>query len=303
MRSVRLGIIVILFGMLVGVFLGCRPQFQPGTFSDDIGREIAIDKIPQRIVSHVPGITEILFALDLGERVVGVSEYCDYPEEAKAKPTVGGFFQPSIEKIVQLNPDLVLTNGSDEHLMTQLDALGITYVVLKPDDVDGIIKNIEFIGQITGKEKRADEVIKDMQDRILSVSTQASDAPRVRVFYTFATTDLNNPWTAGPGSFVDSLITMAGGANIGASAIAPWVQFSIEEVVADDTEVIIVDVSHGSAATAIVELKQHPVWQRIPAVKNGRIHPIDGDLVNRPGPRIVQGLEEMAKIIHPELFE
>ncbi len=303
-RQVRLviGIFTIL-SLLVTVTMGCSPQPLPGTFTDDIGREIAIDRIPQRIVSHVPGITEILFALDLGERVVGVSEYGDYPEAARTKPTVGGFFQPSIEKIVELNPDLVLTNGSDEHLMTQLDTLGITYVVLKPDDIDGIIKNIELVGQVTGKEKRADEVIKDMQDRMLSVSTQVSDAPRVRVFYTFATTDLNSPWTAGPGSFVDSLITMAGGANIGARAIAPWVQFSIEEVVAADVQVVIVDVSHGSAVTAIVELKKHPVWQSIPAVKQGRIHPIDGDIVNRPGPRIVQGLEEMAKILHPELFE
>ena len=303
MRSVRSGIFVILFGMLVGVFLGCQTQFKSGTFSDDLGREVTLDRIPQRIVSHVPGITEILFALDLGERVVGVSEYGDYPEAARAKPTVGGFFQPSIEKIVELNPDLVFTNGSDEQLMTQLDTLGIAYIVLKPDDIDGIIRNIEFVGQVTAKEKRTEEVISDLQDRILSVSTQAGDAPGVRVFYTFATTDLNNPWTAGPGSFVDSLITMAGGANIVARAIAPWVQFSIEEIIDADTEVIIVDVSHGSAATAIAELKQHSVWQSIPAVKNGRIYPIDGDLVNRPGPRIVQGLEEMAKIIHPDLFK
>jgi len=262
-----------------------------------------MEKTPQRIVSHVPGITEILFALGLGEKVVGVSEYCDYPEAAKTKPKVGGFFQPSIEMIVALNPDLVFTDGSDEHLMTQLDSLGITYIVLDPKDIDGILKDIELAGEVTGTGKRAKEVIKDMQDRMLRVSAQVKDAPKVKVFYTFATTDFNNPWTAGPGSFVDSLITMAGGENIGAKALAPWVQFSIEEVVAADPQVIIVDAAMGTALTSIAELKRHPIWREIAAIKQGRIYPIDGDLVNRSGPRIIQGLEEMAKIIHPELFE
>jgi len=303
-RQVRLviGIFTIL-SLLATVTIGCSPQPLPGTFTDDMGREVRIEKTPERVVSHVPSITEILFALDLRERVVGVSEYCDYPEVAKAKPKVGNYFKPSIEKIVDLSPDLVLTDGNDEHLMTQLDALGITFIVLKPEDIDSILKDIELVGQVTNTERKAKEMIKDMQDRMLRVSAQVRDAPRVKVFYTFATTDLNNPWTAGPGSFVDSLITMAGGENIGAKALAPWVQFSIEEVIAADPQVIIVDASHGSAVTPIMELKQHPVWRETAAIKQGRIHPIDGDLVNRSGPRIVQGLEEMAKMIHPELFE
>jgi len=187
--------------------------------------------------------------------------------------------------------------------MTQLDVLGITYIVLDPEDIDGILKDIELVGQVTGTGRRAEEVIKDMQDRMLRVSAQVKDAPRVKVFYTFATTDLNNPWTAGPGSFVDSLITMAGGENIGAKALTPWIQFSIEEVLAADPQVIIVDAGHGSAVTPITELKRHPAWRKIAAIKQDRIHSIDGDLVNRPGPRIVRGLEEMAKFIHPELFE
>ncbi|MFC2003252.1 ABC transporter substrate-binding protein [Chloroflexota bacterium] len=108
---------------------------------------------------------------------------------------------------------------------------------------------------------------------------------------------------AGPGSFVDSLITLAGGENIAATALAPWIQFSIEEVVSSDPEVIIVDASHGSAVVSIEELRRHPIWREITAIKQGRIYPIDGDLVNRSGPRIVQGLEEMARMIQPELFE
>ncbi len=304
MRHIRR---VIGFFMILSLFttmtIGCSPQPLPGTFTDDMGREIRIESTPERIVSHVPSITEILFALGLEEKVVGVSENCDYPEAAKAKPKVGGFFQPSIEMIVNLDPDLVLTNGSVEYVMTQLDSLGIAYIVLDPKDVDGILKNIELVGQVTGTGRRAEELIEDMEDRILQVTATAKDAPRVKVFYTFATTDLNNPWTAGPGSFVDSLITIAGGENISARALAPWVQFSIEEVIAADPEVIIVDAAMGSAVTPIAELKRHPVWREIAAIKQDRIYPIDGDLVNRSGPRIVWGLEEMAKIIHPELFE
>jgi len=268
-----------------------------------MGREVRIEKAPQRIVSHVPAITEILFALGLAERVAGVSDYCNYPPQAELKPKVGGFFNPSVEMIVALNPDLVLTNGDVKYLVTQLDELGITFIILYPEDIDGILENIELVGRVTATETRAREVIEDMQARISQVTTKVKGAPRVRVFYTFATTDLNNPWTAGPGSFVDSLITLAGGENIGAKAPAAWVQFNIEEVVSSDPEIIIVDASHGTAVTPIEELKQHPVWRQITAIKQNRVYPIDGDLVNRPGPRIIQALEEIASSLHPELFE
>ena len=304
MRQIRLVIgIFMILSLLTTMTMGCSHQPLPGTFTDDLGREVGIEKAPERIVSHVPGITEILFALGLEEKVVGVSDYCDYPEAAKAKPKIGGFFNPSIENIIALNPDLVLTNGDVEYLMTQLNVLGIRFIVLKPKDIDGILRDIKLVGEVTGAGRKAEEVIRDMQDRMLRVSIKVKDVPKVKVFYTFATTDLNNPWTAGPGSFVDSLITVAGGENIAAKALAPWVQFSIEEVIAADPQVIIVDASHGSAVTPIAGLKQHPVWQKMTAIKQGRIYPIDGDLVNRSGPRIVQGLEEIAKIIHPELFE
>ena len=245
--------------------------------------------------------------LSTWEKIVGVSDYCDYPAEAELKEKVGDFWKPSIKKIVELNPDLVLTNGQVEYVMTQLDNLGITYIVLYPNDIDGILKNIGLVGKITGTDKRAGEVIRDMEDRILQVTTTVKDAQQVKVFYTFAITDLSNPWTAGPGSFIDSLIAMAGGENIGAKALAPWVQFSIEEVVGSDPEVILVDVSHGSAIASVeglkTQLRGHPAWREVTAVQQGRMLPIDGDLINRSGPRIVQGLEEMARIIHPELFE
>ena len=303
MRLKQLGIFVVLLSLLTSMVAGCQPTFQPGTFVDDSGREVNIDKAPQRIVSHVPGITEILFALGLEEKVVGVSDLCDYPEAARLKEKVGGFWKPSMEKIVELDPDLVFTMGSDEPLMVQLDELEITYIVLQPKDMDGVLRDFELTGKVTGTEKRAEELIEDMQRRISYVSERVKDAPRPKIFYILEATDLNNPWTAGPGSFIDSLITIAGGENIGAKALAPWIQFSIEEVVASDPQIIIMPAKHGTAFTPPEALKEHPIWQGTTAVKQDRIFIIDDDFVSRYGPRIVLGLEEMARIIHPELFE
>ncbi len=298
----RLIIFVVLLSLLVGL-VGChQSRFQPGTYTDDMGRAISIEKAPERIVSHVPSITEILFALGLGDRIVGVSDFCDYPEEAKTKPSVGSYFDPSIERIVALNPDLVLTDGHSEGVK-QLDSLGIAFLVIDPKDFDGIFNDIELLGKVTGTQGRAKKLIDDMKKDISRVVNRVKDASRVRVFYMFDATDLNLPWTAGPGSFIDSLITMAGGENVAAKAVKAWVQFNMEAVVDANPEIIIIDASHGTAVIAPAKLREHPVWQRLTAVKENRIYLIDGDLVNRPGPRIVQGLEEIARILHPELFE
>jgi len=303
MKQTRLatGVLIVL-SLLAWVAIGCSHQPSlPGTFTDDSGRVVTIDKTPQRIVSHSPAITELLFALGLEERVVGVSDYCDYPEEAKSKSSVGNYFNPSIEKIVALDPDLVLTDGYSQNII-QLDSLGITFIVLQPEDIDGILRDIELLGKVTGTEKEARKLISGMQKDMAHILARIEDAPKIRVFYIFDATDLNNPWTAGPGSFVDSLITMAGGQNIAAQAQGAWVQFSLEAVVRSDPQIIIVDTSHGTAVISKAELKEHPVWREIAAVKQDRIYSVDGDLVNRPGPRIVQGLEKIAEIIHPELF-
>ncbi len=301
MRLMRLGISAILLSLLVIMFTGCQSEFVPGTYIDDMGRGVSIDKVPQRIVSHVPSITETLFALGLEERVVGVSDYCDYPEEAKLKPSVGNYFNPTIELIVALEPDLVLTDGHSESIKG-LEVLGITFFAIDPKDIDGILEDIELLGKITGVEKKAKALVSEMNGGLAQVVSQVENAPKVRVFYVFDATDLNNPWTAGPGSFADALIKMAGGENVAAKAQDAWVQFSIEQLVSSDPEIIMIDASHGTAVISEEELMAHPAWRGVTAVKHGRIHIVNGDLVNRSGPRIIQGLEEIAKIIHPELF-
>jgi iron complex transport system substrate-binding protein len=302
MKMKPLGAIVILLSLLAIVAGGCQAQFQPGTYTDDMDREVTINEIPQRIVSHVPGITEILFALGLGERVVGVSDYCDYPEEVKSKPSVGNYFYPSIENIVALEPDLVLTDGHSENIQ-QLDELGITYMVIDPKDIDGVFEDFELLGKVTGTKSEAAELIDSMQDSIAGVLAQVEGAPRLKVLYIIDATDLTLPWTAGPGSFIDYLITTAGGENIAAQAQGAWIQLSIEEVVNADPDIIILPTTHGTAFTPREALEEHPAWQGTTAVKEGNIFFIEDNLVSRFGPRIVLGLEEMAKIIHPELFQ
>jgi len=161
-----------------------------------------------------------------------------------------------------------------------------------------------LVGEITGTEKRAEELIKDMQDSISQVIALMEDAPKVRVFFIVDATDPTLPWTAGTGSFIDALITMVGGENIAGETLGAWVQFSLEQVVSSDPEVIIVQTMTGGIPTiSKEELEEHPAWGEMTAVKQDKIYFIEGDLVSRPGPRIVRGLEEIAKIIHPELFE
>jgi iron complex transport system substrate-binding protein len=304
MKMKLLGFLVVLLSLLVGMIVGCQAEFTPGTYTDDMGREVTINEVPQRIVSHVPSITEMLFALGVGERVVGVSDYCDYPEEARSKISVGNYFNPSIENIVALEPDLVLTDGHSEDIK-QLDELEppINYMVIDPRDIDGVFEDLELLGQVTGSEGEAEELIKGMQDSIAQVLALVEGAPRPRVLFVIDATDLTFPWTAGQGSFIDAFITMAGGENIAAQAEGAWVQLSIEEIVNADPEIIILPAKHGTAFTSPETLMEHPVWQGTTAVKEGGIFVIDDDLVSRSGPRIVQGLEELARIIHPELFE
>jgi len=297
-------VICLLLLALMIVSAACSStESTPGTVTDDMGRQVRLKSEPQRIISHVPSITETLFALGLGDKIVGGSDYCDYPEAAKTVPKIGGYFTPNIEAIVALNPDLVLTDGYVPDLITKLDSLGIPLAVIDPKDINGILRDIELLGNVTSSQKEATELTSDMKKRIGAVVDAVSSASRPSVFYVFDATDTTKPWTAGPGSFVDALISLGGGNNVAASASDPWIQFNMEELVDADPEILLVDSHMGTAVISPEELKELPGWQNLTAVKENRIYTIDGDLVNRSGPRIVQGLEDIAKILHPELFQ
>lgn len=303
MKFKALVVFVVLLSLLAGTAVGCKAEFEPGTYTDDLGRGVVIDEVPQRIVCFGPSITEIVFALGLGEWVVGVDDFSDYPEEAQSLPRVGNSLSPSLESLVGLAPDLVFTLKHAQ-FNSELEAMDIKYLVLDPEDIDNILINIELVGAVTDSIDEAAALVESMEERIADVQERVASADPVSVFYIVDATDPTLPWTAGPGSFIDALIGMAGGENVAGDAPYAWPQFSIEEVVRADPDVIIVQTMFGDVPTIeIAALEAHPIWGAMSAVSQGRVYIINGDLVSRSGPRIVEGLEALARVIHPELFD
>lgn len=276
-----------------------RPEGSyPLVLTDGAGRQVRVERRPERILSLAPSNTEILFALGAGPRVVGVDRFSDYPPEAREKAQVGGIVDPSFEKIVALEPDIVFAiNGED--IVSRLEDLGLTVFVLEPRNLEQVYEGIRAIGRIIGSDGRAEEVVSAMQARVRTVTARVADLPpgeRPKVFHEVWPEPLA---TAGPGTFIDDLITLAGGRNIFADAGEEWPQVSAEVVVQRDPDVIIT-----SFPESVSELKgkERGGWEGVAAVKNGRIGLVDQDLIARPGPRIVAGLEAVARVIHPELF-
>ena len=277
------------------------PAPYPMTITDMAGREVVIEKKPEAIVSLAPSNTEILFALGLGDKVVGVTEFCNYPPEATEKTKVGGFSDVNTEKVVELNPDLILaTNLHLSEVVPALEKLGLTVVVINPPDVDGVLEAIELVGKITGQDEEAQALIKEMRSRIEAVEKAVEGREKPKVFWELSS-DL---WTAGPGSFIDDLITRAGGENIAASAGSEWAQLSNEVIVeANPDFIFLADHPFGESAETVAK---RPGWDKISAVVNGHVIELTQeqvDIVSRPGPRVVDALEFIAKTLHPDAFE
>lgn len=299
--KVKMAAVVALVALLsIGVWVATTPIEQslqyPMTVTDDLGREVTISGIPERIVSLVPANTEILFALGLGDKVVGVTTYCDYPPKATQKEKVGGFTTVNIEQVVVLNPDLVLaTGGVQETFVEQLEGLGITVVALDPDNLDGILHDIALVGDITGVKDAANTLTENLRQGIESITSIVENVGKLKVFYVVWDDPL---MTCGQGTFQDALITLAGGTNLGAAAIGEWPTYSLEMLVAEDPDVIVISLSGRSAESMVTPSG----WNNLTAVQSGRVYEIDDKIAGRPGPRIVDALENMAKYIHPELF-
>jgi len=269
---------------------------------DDLGRLVAINGTPQRIISLAPSSTEILFALGLGEKVVGVTDYCNYPPEAQEKESIGGYTTPDEEKILALNPDLVLiARGTPIDVINSLDGMGLTVFCLQTTGLDDLLHDIRTVGEITNNEVEAQALTSELAARIQAVTSQTEGLEeRPRVFHII----WNDPiWTVGSETFEDELIEKAGGVNIGHNSTGYCI-ISIEEVVARNPAVIIAPTSHGPGGEAIYEWAMNTTaLNTTDARKNDRVYEIDGDLVQRPGPRLVKGLEWFAYFIHPEIFD
>lgn len=293
---------IITIASLISLLIGCQSQEIVSDFVDDMGRTVTIKQKPERIISFGPNITEILFALDLGDSVVGVTDFCNYPPEAMEKTSVGNAFSPSIESIIDLEPDLILT-VKQQDLNSQLENLDIPYAVIDPKDIDGILRDIYMIGKMVNAEDEAAQLVGDIQDIITDLTKKTEGTDSIRTFFIIDATDPNVPWTAGGDSFIDKLITLAGGENIANELAGEWIQLSIEEILSTDPEVIIIQTMSGGIPTVSLEtLEHHPAWQKTTAIQEGQVLFIDGDLISRSGPRIALGLQEMIRLIHPELF-
>lgn len=274
----------------------------PVEIEDNFGNKVTLEKEPMKIVSLAPNNTEVLFALGLGDRVVGVTSYCDYPEEAKAKEIVGDFEGNNLEKIVELNPDLVLVYGAgNEEDNKVLKDAGIKVLGFMPETIDAVIKDIETVGKATGKNKEAAELVEAMNNKKNEILEKVKGQEEVKVFYEIWHDPL---MAAGKGSFMDELITLAGGKNIAEDAEGAYPQYDLEQLVERDPEVYL--TAQDMPDKTVESIKVRPGYEDISAIKNDRVYVFEGNeanVVSRPGPRIIEALEVVAKAIHPELFK
>jgi iron complex transport system substrate-binding protein len=276
----------------------------PLTLTDDLGRKVTIETKPQRIVSLAPSNTEILFAVGAGEQVVGVTTYCNYPQEAETREQIGGFSAEtiSVEKIIAFKPDLVLSTGKlHEKVIEALEQAGITVYAVDAETFDQVYASIEAIGQMTGHNEEATHLVTHMKERVAAVESVVAEIPNEERPTVFWETWDDPLMTAGPTTFAGQMIEKGGGVNLFADVTKRYSEISIEEVIQRNPDVIMGPDSHGEALTAD-HIATRPGWETVKAVQDGRIYVINGDITSRAGPRIVDGLEMIARALHPDRF-
>lgn len=269
---------------------------------DQLGRTVKLDKTPQRIISLAPSNTEILYALGLGNEIMGVTSYDNYPPEVKQKTIIGGFSTTDIEKVVALSPDLIVAAPiHQKEIIPQLESRGLAVLGLNPVDVNGVSAAINLVGKVTGKAAAASTLVAQLDQRSKSISdatANLSQSNKPRVFYVVWHDPL---MTAGTSTMIDDLITRAGGVNI-ASDLSGYVNINLETVIQRNPQIILVISSMGDSKS-FDYIKNEPRFQSTDAIKNNQIYSLDSDIFGRTTPRIVDGLEQMAKLIHPEIFK
>jgi iron complex transport system substrate-binding protein len=279
------------------------PTF-PLTVVDDLGRTVKIEKLPQRIISLAPSNTEIIYALGLEDRLVGTTDYCDYPEAAKYKPRVAGYVNPDLEKVVSQQPDLIIAEAIHENtVLPALEKLGLTVIVTSASSLDVVLDDIKLIGEINGKSKAATKLVDDLTKRIQAVTTRTAELPpeqRPRVLYAVWYDPI---WTMGSETFVDDLIGKAGGTNIFSKDFEKSHVVSLEAIISKNPQVIIVSGMSTTGDLIYNNIIKETRLSGVDAMRDGHVYKIsDANLIERPGPRVVDGLEEVAKLIHPEIF-
>lgn len=300
--------ILTIFAML---FSACTPggnlfsQSGPIVVQDGDGNEFRLEKAAQRVISLAPSNTEILFAVGAGKQVIAREDFSNFPEEAKSLPSVGGNMgKYNLEEIVKLQPDLILASPltSADVLQSLKTITPSVFVVPNPKDIEGLYANLMTVGILTGHKTEADRLAGTLEERVKAVQEKIaplSYAPIV--FYELDATEPSKPWTAGEGTFIDMLIGMAGGFNIGSTVEGEYAQISQEALIVENPDIIVLgDSAYGTTPELVAA---RPGWDQINAVKNGKVYGFNDDLASRPGPRMVDGLEALAKLLHPDVFK
>jgi iron complex transport system substrate-binding protein len=286
-------------GAALALALGALAPARAIVVTDGTGRVITLPAPPRRIVSLVPGVTEMLFAIGADDRLVGRTDFCDYPAAARAKPSVGGMVAPSLELLVALKPDLVVvtSSGNSDDTRVQLERLRLPVYLIDPHGLSDVFRTMERLGDLTERRARADEMVAGLQGRVRAVAARVAARPRPRVLYVVWPDPLIVP---GRGAAVTELIALAGGDSLTAEGPEGYPRYSVEAAVAGAPDVIVL-ARHGAGVAPYARDK----WERfagLPAIRAGRLHAVDGDLFHRFGPRVVDALEILARLLHPGAF-
>jgi len=269
------------------------------SLKDDAGVTVVLPQRVDRVVSLAPNLTEIAFAVGAGDRIVGDTTYCDYPEAAKQIAKIGDTLHPSIERIIALKPQVVLVSTASqlEGFTRQLHDQNISVFITDPHDLEGVFRSIEQVSEIFGTTGETKQLIQTLRNRTAAVENAVKSQPPVRLFYQLSAEPL---YTAGHDAFVTDLIRRAGGLSVTADVSGAWPKYSAESALAARPDAIILPTggSMGAANTTVAE----PL-RKSPAVTNNRVYKINDDTLVRPGPRAVDGLEEMARVLHPDAFK
>jgi len=291
------------------VYRGEPDEFQGGDLVDDLGYSLTLTSPPERIVSLAPSNTEILFAVGAGDKVVGVTDFCNYPYdfaawiEAGNMTSIGNYYGPSVEPIVALDPDLVLATTGSLEAAENLRDLGYNVLVVEPKNLSFVLRDILLVGRATDRYSEAVALESEIKQKIDTVVNQAADATSTPKVYHEV---WNEPlMSAGPGTFIDEIITLAGGENIFNDATTSWPTVSSEAVIEKNPDIMVFpDMYMGrqNFYETIETVKDRPGWGIISAVQNDKIYEINADIISRSGPRLADALEILAKMIHPEIF-
>lgn len=298
---IAVGLIIVLFTLYFTLHMnpgrGREDKGSSLKFEDSYHREISIDKIPSRVVSIAPNITEIIFALGKDEVLVGRTEYCDYPVEAGRIASIGSITEPNIEKIVELNPDIVIASSHfQKETLKKLENLGLKVIIFKEEEsFNGLYQLIGQVGRLLGAEGKAAQLVSDLQKKVFDITGKVANFSKPKVYYIVFYGD-GAFFTAGKDTFIGNMLEMAGGVN-GAADSKGW-QYSIEKIVEKNPEILICSKYYHSKDI----ITKTPGFKDLKAVKEGRLLEIDHNLLDRQGPRLAEGLETLARLLHPEIF-